>query len=141
MIDVQIKDVMTKRPVVIDSEEIVTRVDEIFKESDFHHIPVTDQSGKLTGMVSRSDFDRIGVGVSIFKKQNTEEYNQAMFRAMQVCDIMTKNVLSLHPDDNIEKAYQIFSYNKFRALPVCDREEVVGIVTPLDLLAHFFNTK
>lgn len=132
---------MTKSPISIYSEDIVTRVDEIFKESDFHHLPVTDENGILVGMVSRSDFDRICVGVSIFKKPDNEDYNQAMFRSLQVCDIMTKNVVALNSEDQIEKAYQIFSCNKFRALPVCEQDQLIGIVTPLDMLAYFFTKK
>jgi len=140
MNEIPVKDIMTASPVAIDCEEIVTKVDEIFTESDFHHLPVVDEEGALVGMVSRTDFDRIKVGVSIFKKPNTESYNKAMFRAMQVCDIMTKNVMSLKPDDTIYKAYQIFSYNKFRALPICDDKKLIGIITPLDILALFFKS-
>ena len=51
---------------------------------------------------------------------------------------MTKNPISVRSDDTLGLAADIFEANSFRALPVVDENELVGIVTPYDLMRYAF---
>lgn len=50
-------------------------------------------------------------------------------------DIMTKDVICVHPETSILVAHQIMSEKRFNGLPVVDNENhLVGIITEYDLL-------
>jgi CBS domain-containing protein len=55
--------------------------------------------------------------------------------AMQVKDIMTRNVISVDPDESIMKAARLMLQNRISGLPVIDKDgELIGIVTEGDFL-------
>ena len=135
-----IKDVMTKDLISVRPTSILTKVSRIFDTNNFHHIPVVD-NGKLVGIISRTDVDQAKTGNSLFNNPKFEEYNKALFETMMASDIMTTTIVHLNPSDSIKKAYEIFKFNRFHAIPIIDQKEIVGLVTPLDLLDHFFSSK
>ncbi|MGB0983952.1 MAG: HPP family protein [Saprospiraceae bacterium] len=51
-----------------------------------------------------------------------------------VSEIMTKNVMTLSPNDNLLNAKHIFDGNKIHHLPVVDEGQVIGILSKNDLL-------
>jgi CBS domain-containing protein len=54
---------------------------------------------------------------------------------MQVKDVMTRNVISVGPDESIMKAARLMLQNRISGLPVIDRDgELIGIVTEGDFL-------
>lgn len=55
---------------------------------------------------------------------------------LTVKDVMTKDVISVHPETSILQAHQIISYHRLNGVPVVDRDQhLVGIITDYDLLA------
>ena len=55
---------------------------------------------------------------------------------MKVSDIMTKNVISVSPEDDISKVAQMMSEHKIHALPVLEgKNQLVGIITESDFFA------
>ena len=138
---VQLKDVMSKNLTTVGVHTPVSLVATIFANSTFHHIPVVDDHQRLKGIISKTDFERIKSGISLFRNPKLEAYNESLFRTLLTSDIMTMNVIEMRPEDSIELAYKVFSKNKIRALPIVDKGKLVGIVTPLDLLDFFFQTE
>ena len=134
------KDVMSRNLITVSEHEIVTNVARSFEEFGFHHLPVLNKDAQLVGIISKTDLERLKLSASIFKTKKQEEYNDALFESLMVKYVMTKQVTVLKCTDSIEKAYQIFKQNKFRALPIMENDELVGIITPIDLLDHFFKT-
>lgn len=52
---------------------------------------------------------------------------------MKVQDIMTKCVVSLNAEDNVERAAQLMKKHNIGAIPVCNGDKVIGIVTDRDI--------
>lgn len=52
---------------------------------------------------------------------------------MKIRNIMSKEVTKLNPDDSIEKAAQLMKQNNIGSIPICDQEQVIGIVTDRDI--------
>ena len=138
---VQLKDIMSKDLTTVGIHTPVSEIATIFSNSTFHHIPVVDKQERLKGIVSKTDFERIKSGISLFRNPKMESYNKSLFRTLLTSDIMTADVKELQPDDSIELAYREFKNNVFRALPIVDKGKLVGIVTPLDLLDFFFQSE
>jgi len=53
---------------------------------------------------------------------------------MKVEDLMTKEVITLSPDDSLHEAAKKLRENKISGAPVVDGERVVGILSEADLL-------
>ncbi|MEM9545146.1 MAG: CBS domain-containing protein [Bacteroidota bacterium] len=139
MQDVRIQDIMTTNPYTVNHDEIVSEVAQLFDKHGFHHVLVVNDDGDLEGVISSTDLDRSKSGASFFRNPKKEEYDATILRSLRACDIMTKDVITLQSTDGIERAYEIFKKNKFHAIPVVSRGILSGIVTPIDILDHFFN--
>lgn len=58
-------------------------------------------------------------------------------RNLKVRDLMTAVVLSVNPDDTVEKVYDLMNERGIRHLTVVDRDgDLVGLVSHRDLLRH-----
>jgi acetoin utilization protein AcuB len=100
------------------------------RQEGVRHLPVVEDE-KLVGIISDRDLRRpdwVDEAVDISHVYNLDD-NQT------VGSLMTPNVQAVHVYDSLHKATKIFLEQKFGCLPVLNREEeLVGIVTPLDLL-------
>jgi CBS domain-containing protein len=54
--------------------------------------------------------------------------------AEEVSEIMTKNVVTCSPDDEVEQIWRLMQQRRFAGLPVVKNGQLVGIVTHKDLL-------
>ncbi|NBU52373.1 MAG: CBS domain-containing protein [Chitinophagia bacterium] len=133
------RDVMTRNLKCVPEYEQLSTVVKLFEENGFHHAPVLNKDGHLSGIISLTDIDKIRMSASIFKNETQEEYNEALFESLFAKAVMTRNVVQLHPSESIEHAHRIFKENKFRAIPIVEGDQLVGLITPLDLLDYFFN--
>jgi len=138
MLDFRIEDIMTKNLFTVNHDEIVSEVAKLFDEHSFHHVLVVNNDGDLEGLISSTDLDRTKSGASFFRNPKKEEYDATLLRAMRACDIMTKDLVTLQETDSIRRAYEIFKKNKFHAIPILSRGNLAGIITPNDILDHFF---
>ncbi len=77
---------------------------------------------KLLGIFSERDYAR----KIILKGKNSHE--------TLVKEIMTENVISVKPDDNIETCMELMSGKKIRHLPVVDGEKVTGVISITDVV-------
>jgi CBS domain-containing protein len=86
---------------------------------NIHHLPVLSPERKLVGILSHADFLKLpdhGAGMHLVK------------------EVMTAHVAKLEPTDTIRTAANLFTLNKFHALPVLEDGKLVGILTTLDLV-------
>jgi len=86
--------------------------------------PVVDDQGKLLGILSEKDC------LNVFA-------NEAFFSINaggQVGDYMSREVLTIDPDDDVFKAAEIFMNNSFRRLPVVEDGNLVGQLSRRDIL-------
>lgn len=52
---------------------------------------------------------------------------------MKVKDLMTKDVATLNAEDSVEQAARIMKEHNIGSVPVCDGENVIGIITDRDI--------
>lgn len=52
---------------------------------------------------------------------------------MKVKDIMSRDIASLSSDDSVEKAAQLMKQYDVGSIPICNNNQVVGIVTDRDI--------
>ena len=111
---------MTKDPVVVESKDTLATVRQMMDKRNFHRVPVVD-GGKLVGIVSDRDL---------------RQHTGALSR-VKVNGAMTTSVVSVTPTTVLEEAANLLVKHKIGALPVVDRDKLVGIITATDLLRAF----
>lgn len=127
-----------KHLVTVGPEESLFKVKEIFDTHKFHHIPVV-RFREIVGIVSRTDFDHFIGGA--YKFDEDRFVNDLRLKRATVEEIMTTRLGKIAPDDRINVALEIFIINRFHALPVVEDGELVGIITPFDIMKALADEK
>lgn len=125
--------IMTKNVVKLNLSDDLTKAEMLFKKHHIRHIPVV-YSNKIVGMLSYTDLLRISFADAIDDEEDvvdTTVYN--MFTVEQV---MAKKLVAITPETTIKEAAEILASKEFHALPVCEGELLVGIVTTTDLIKY-----
>ena len=125
--------IMTKEVIKLNSTDDLTKAEMLFKKNKIRHIPVV--SGKhLKGMLSYTDLLRISFVDAV--DDEAEDVDTTVYNMFTIDQVMAKNLITITPETTIRETAEILSKNEFHALPVCDGETLVGIVTTTDLLKY-----
>jgi CBS domain-containing protein len=132
--DRPVREIMTASPVTVSPATTLADLRALFETLDFNAFPVTDTSGVLRGVVTKLDLLRI--------------LAPARFRwipdlqlpwAGRIDDIMTRDVITVGPDDTVAAAIDRMIAYGVRSLPVVERRQgrpmLVGIVSRRDVLS------
>lgn len=124
--------IMTKDPVTVTPEDKLLEVKHIFQKLNFHHhIPVV-KNGSLCGMISLIDFMRV-IGNA------TLDDNDPVYSRLSVNDIMSLNPFSIESNTTIKKAASILADGNFHAIPITEKNKLVGIITTADIIRHLIS--
>lgn len=124
---------MTKNVLFAKPEQAFAEVARLFAEMDIHHLPVTDEAGKLIGIISANDVMR-GFSRRLF---NSSDGIVPIDQSLTVGDLMTNNPVYLCPANSLQKAAELFARHRIQCLPVVEGAKVVGIITTRDLVKYF----
>lgn len=130
-----VKEWMTPNPKVLPSKTPVMEAMQHLREGGFRRLPIVD-NGKLVGIVTDRDLKE--ATPSKATTLSVYELNYLLSK-LTVKDVMQSPVLTVGPDDPIEKAALLMEEHKVSGLPVVDNGAVVGILTITDMLKTFVN--
>jgi len=134
-----ISTIMTRDLITVSPIALLGEIHEIFKTHNIHHLPVVDEENRLKGIVSTIDYAKSLDCFTVFGTKYSEEHNERIFKSLMAKDIMTKQLVTLSPDDKIGTAVGIFKENILHSILVVDDEKLVGILTPFDLFIHAYH--
>lgn len=126
-----IKTIMSTSLLTVSPQDKLTAVKRIFDANPIHHVPVV-KFRELVGMVSKTDFNYFLHGYE--QRNDDATLRHIRLNVHTVEEIMTKGLIILRPTDRIEKAMAVFLENLFHAIPVVEDNELVGIITPFDVI-------
>lgn len=130
----KVLDVMTKDPLTVSPSETMGKADELMYENRVRQLPVVE-NGQLVGIVSDRDI-RSFLSESVLA---APEVREAAMNT-KVAEVMTREPITLSPDDELEAAVELLITEKFGGVPVVtEAEGLVGIVTYVDLLRCFLS--
>lgn len=115
---VKVRDIMTKTVDTVDSGASVSSTLQTMFQKKHLGYPVVE-SGRLAGIVTLSDVSKVP---------------EAARDTTVVRDIMTRNVITLKPDDDATIALQQISQRKVGRLVVMDGDRMAGIISRTDLV-------
>jgi len=130
-----VRDRMTSPAVTITEDTPFQEALRIMREHRFHRLPVVDKKGKLIGNVSERDL--LHASPSPASSLSVWEMNYLLWK-LTVEELMTKDVITISPDEPIEVAAAIMVDRGIGGMPVVDKERrVVGVITETDIFKAF----
>lgn len=141
-----VADIMSSKVVSIKGTTTVREMAVIFDTMRFGSLPIVDESGNLTGIVSASDLveqDRplhIPTVISLFDWIIPLEGEGALQRdlkkitAQTAAELASTDIATVTPSDTVSTAAEIMSSKKLHALPVVDGTKLVGMVSRIDII-------
>lgn len=133
-----VRDWMTEHLVTLSPEASVAEALTLCRKRRIRHIPILDE-GRLVGIVS--DRDLRDASPTLGDPERTR-----ILQEIRVADVMSREVITVDPQDSIENAAQQMYELKIESLPVVaegavagagstvGEEEVLGIVTSSDVM-------
>jgi len=130
-----IRDIMTGPVVTCTPATIVADAAQLLLTHDLHCLPVVD-NGVLVGIVTEADLIyQFSPPIHEGPLAHLLSRKRAHRTGHTVNEVMTRQVVAVHPEDSIESAVHLLLKHGFGRLPVVDGDNhVVGIVARRDLL-------
>ena len=122
------RDVMSPDPVTVDPALTLAELRQRFEETHFGSFPVV-ANGVLVGMVSEFDL----LEACLLRPTSIIPHFDEIL-AMPVSAAMTKDCVSVAPDEALSHVLEKMVPRRLKAVPVVDGDRVVGIVARTDLL-------
>jgi len=133
---VPVSTIMTKNVVKLNLSDDLTKAEMLFKKHHIRHIPVVF-SNKIVGMLSYTDLLRISFADAI--DDDEDVVDATVYNMFTVEQVMAKKLISIAPETTIKEAAEILARKEFHALPVCEGELLVGIITTTDLIKYLID--
>ena len=136
---IEVKHIMTTDLITADPDETIDAVRHKLIANHIQHIPVVEGK-KILGIISKGDIHRMEHHFTLFQSEKALESNRQIFSTILAAEIMTKSLVKLKDTDSATIAVDLFRGNMFHALPVVnDKDQLVGMITPIDLLRYAFD--
>ncbi len=131
----RVSEIMSQDVVTLRLEDRLSEIRGTMIEHHIHHLPVVD-GGRLVGMLSWSDLLRVSFGDVI--GQDPESADKLLDHVSSVAETMSRDLVTLAPDDTIRHAASLLAEGRFHALPVVDDGRVVGMLSSTDLVRYLY---
>jgi CBS domain-containing protein len=109
-----VSDVMTKNVITIKQNQSREQAARLLARHRISGLPVVNDGGNIVGVVT--------------------EYDVIAKEGQSVGDIMTRGVISVTPDTELDAASHILVHERIRRMPVLDQGRLVGIVSRSDVV-------
>jgi CBS domain-containing protein len=126
---------MTKNVVKLNLSDDLTKAEILFKKHHIRHIPVVN-GNVIIGMLSYTYLLRISFADAI---EDEDDVDTTVYNMFTVEQVMAKKLVSISPETTIKEAAQILASKEFHALPVCEGDLLVGIITTTDLIKYLID--
>ena len=115
-----VRDAMTENPRSIGASASVVEAARLMRDEHIGSLPITDDE-KLVGMITDRDITTRVVAEAADPKMTS------------VGDVVSRDLISVEPDEELEEAVQLMASHQVRRLPVVENGRLVGIVAQADV--------
>jgi len=129
---------MTRKVITIDENTDILEAKKKLAEHNIRHLPVVTTDNRLCGIVTDRDI-RSAMPSSVLDDPDSD-LAQARLAKIKVTEIMTKNPVTLSPQDTLQDALLLIQKTKVGAFTVVDEQGILkGILSTRDLMRAFIN--
>jgi CBS domain-containing protein len=142
----KVKDIMTRELITVSPETEIVQATKLLLENRINGVPVTNETGKLVGILCQSDliaqqkklpipsfFTLLNGLIPLISEKQIEKQVRKI-AAITVAQAMTPNPVTVHSDMSIEEVAALMVDRSFHTIPVVDEGKLVGIVGKEDML-------
>ena len=115
-----VRDAMTENPRSIGASASVVEAARLMRDEHIGSLPITDDE-ELVGMITDRDITTRVVAEAADPKVTS------------VGDVVSRDLISVEPDEDLEEAVQLMASHQVRRLPVVENGRLVGIVAQADV--------
>ena len=126
-----VKDVMNTDVVTLERNDKLSPAEQLMRQNRIRHIPILDEDGKLSGIITKTDLFRGALLRSLGYGTHAED---KLLNMMAIKEVMSEQLYTTTPDTPLSKAAAIMLEHRVGCLPVVDDGELVGILTEGDFL-------
>lgn len=145
---------MQSKPMTVSPDMTLTQLEHLFLTSGFTGFPVLEHD-RVVGVVSRSDIVRSlitersrveqvsdfyystgsnGIETTSNSLEATAAQVGLRIAGLKVEDVMIRNVVTIEPDEPVQRLAQLMFEGHFHRLLVVDHGRLVGVITTMDLV-------
>ncbi|MDD1746298.1 MAG: CBS domain-containing protein [Methanomassiliicoccales archaeon] len=130
---IKVQNIMTRQVQTAQEDEPIKNAIETMRKLDIRTLPVVDGEGRLTGIIGIRDIVNYNWngGRRETKGEISGEKNPV---EVKVGSLASEAVVTISPEATLNDAVKLMSSKKVSALPVVEKEEMVGIVTLYDVV-------
>ncbi|SEP81606.1 CBS domain-containing protein [Ectothiorhodospira magna] len=143
----RIQDLMTPDPLGVRPDTPIQRVARLLVKHRVNSLPVVDEGDVLVGIITSGDLTHRMADARV--ETRTAWWKESLYRSplgdassddpnriggRTAGEVMTRQLLTLQPEDDMSVAARLFINHGIQALPVVVEGRLVGIVSRFDLL-------
>ncbi len=129
---------MTSKVITTQPQETLLKARELLKSNRIRHLPVLGDDGRLVGIITDRDI-RSALPEAFFREEG-EAPDPTRYAEKTVGETMTRDPMTISPQDTIEDALLLIQKMRVGAFPVVDDDGYLkGIISVRDLLRAFIN--
>lgn len=141
-----VADIMTKEVISVKGTTTVREMAGIFDKMGFGSLPVLDEQGQLSGIVTASDLIEQGrplhipTVISLFdwviplESEHRLEEDLKKITAQTAAELASQDVITIAPSEPVSRAAEIMSSHKLHAIPVVEGKKLVGMISRIDII-------
>jgi CBS domain-containing protein len=126
---INVSQVMSEKVVTALSKTTIFEAERTMTTQGFRRLPIISD-GKVIGIITTMDIIRFFGSGSVFKYLQSGTIIQVL--NTPALEIATKNVSTITPDADVGQAAKIMQDKNIGAIPVVEREKLVGMITERD---------
>ncbi|MCR9110678.1 CBS domain-containing protein [Marivita sp. XM-24bin2] len=124
----RVKSIMRTKVPFLTPDTPIRRAAALLVESRAAAAPVVDDDDRMAGLLTQKDCFRSALHASYYREWKGN-----------VSDHMTREVISVEPDDELILVAEMFMSHPHRVFPVLDTKQVLGLVHRSDVLAELIH--
>lgn len=122
----KIKDIMNKSTIFFNEEDLIVNALKKMDEENINGAPIVNKDNEVVGMIVKADIYRF-----LTREGHTEEYPLNL--------VMSKNVISANPKEDIKTVALRLRQNDIIALPVTENNKLIGFISIEDILDYLIS--
>ena len=138
--DIFIRDIMTQDVVVVNEDDPVEHIFELFDKYHFNTYPVVNNEGKLTGIIDQDIMLEI---IMFHRIPRTKHTHMAAVRSQgeSAKEIMIPHPVTISPDENLHDASDMMLKHHINRVCVVENDKLVGIISKKNIISEVYKRK
>ncbi len=138
--DIFIRDIMTQDVVVVNEDDPVEDIFELFDKYHFNTYPVVNNKGKFTGIIDQDIMLEI---IMLHRIPRTKHTHVTAVRSLgeSAREIMIPHPVTISPDENLHAAADMMLKHHINRVCVVEDDKLVGIISKKNIICEVYQRK